>query len=98
MGVWIEVVEDESIADAIRGFRKLIQAEGAFPLYHCKWHKKRNDYYLKPTVLRRRRRWLAKVAKRGCKHYSPDPDYDWADDLLFRPRRSWGRLGRLVAT
>ena len=98
MGVWIEVGEHEPIADAIRKFRKLIFAEGAFPLHHCKWHKKRHDFYLKPSVLRRRRRWLAKVAKKGCKLYSPDPDYDWADDLLFRPRRSCGRLGPHVAT
>ena len=98
MGVWIEVGEDEPITDAIRRFRKLILAEGAFPLYHCKWHKKRHDCYVKPSALRRRRRWLTKVAKRRCKHYSPDPDYDWADDLEFRPRRSWGRLGLHVAT
>src|SRR5690349_2706346 len=98
MGVRIEVGEDDPIAEAIRRFRKQILAEGAFPLYHCKWHKKRYDCYVKPCVLRRRRRWLIKVAKRRCKIYGQDPDYHWADDLEFRPRRSWGRLGLHVAT
>jgi ribosomal protein S21 len=98
MGVWIEVCESEPISTALRRFRKMILAEGAFPLHHCKWHKKRHDCYLKPSVLRRRRRWLTKVARRGCKIYNPDPDYDWADDLEFRPRRSWGRLGPHVVT
>jgi len=98
MGVRIEVAEGESIAEAIRRFCKLILAEGAFPLHHCKWHKKRHDCYLKPSVLGRRRRWLTKVAKRGCKIYNPEPEYDWADDLEFRPRRAWGRLGLHVIT
>jgi ribosomal protein S21 len=98
MGVWIELEEGEPIADAIRRFRKLIQAEGAFPLHHCKWHKKRNDFYLKPSILNRRRRWRTRVRKKGCGASGPDPDYAWADDLLLRPRRSWGPTGRRVAT
>jgi ribosomal protein S21 len=87
LGIRIEVGYDEPIADALRRFRKLILANGAFPLYHCKWHKPRRDLYQKPSVLRRRRRWITVVRKRGRGLYSPDPDYDWADDLLLKPRR-----------
>ena len=93
MGLRIELEECESIADAIHRFRGLILAAGGFPLYHCKWHKKRHDCYVKPSVLNRRRRWVSTVRKRGSGLYSPEPDYDWADDLENRPRRSWGRLG-----
>lgn len=98
MGVWIEVEEGEPIADALRRFRKLIRAEGAFPLNHCKWHKKRNDLYLKPSVLNRRRRWIIRVRKRGCVTYNPDPDNDWANDIETMPRRAWGPMGRFVVT
>jgi ribosomal protein S21 len=98
MGLRIELHDHEPISDALRRFRKRIQAEGAFPLYHCKWHKKRHDCYLKPSVLNRRRRWIVRVRKRGCGLYNQDPDLYWADDLETRPRRSWGPIGRYVAT
>jgi ribosomal protein S21 len=86
LGIRIEVGEDETITDALRRFRNLILEEGAFPLYHCKWHKPRHDLYQKPSVFRRRRRWISKVRNRGSGLYSPDAAYDWADDLLLRPR------------
>ncbi len=98
MGVWVELEDGEPIADALRRFRKRIHAEGAFPLHHCKWHKSRHDYYLKPSILNRRRRWIIKVRKRGCGRYNPDPDYEWADDMETRPRTSWGPIGRSVVT
>jgi ribosomal protein S21 len=98
MGVWIELEEGEPIADALRRFRKLIQAEGAYPLHHCKWHKPRRDLYLKPSILNRRRRWNTRVRKRGHGLYNPEWEYDWADDLEMRPRRSWGPIGRFVVT
>ena len=56
MGVWIELEEGEPIKDALRRFRKLILAEGAYPFYHCRWHKPRRDIYLKPSILGRRGR------------------------------------------
>ncbi len=98
MGVWIEVEEDEPIALALRRFRKLVLAEGAYPLRHCKWHKPRHDFYLKPSILNRRRRWITRVRKRGCGAYSPDWEYDWVDDLEMCPRRAMGPMGRFVVT
>jgi ribosomal protein S21 len=98
MGIWIEVEDGEPIADALRRFRKLIRAEGAYPLNHCKWHKPRRDIYLKPSILNRRRRWNDRVRKRGGGHYSPEWELDWADDIEMRPRRAMGPLGRYVVT
>jgi ribosomal protein S21 len=99
MGVRIEVEEGEPITEALRRFRKQIRAEGGYPLnYPCKWHKRSPRFYEKPSVLNRRRRWITRVRKLGCGLYSPDPDYDWADDLETRPRRSWGPLGQVVIT
>jgi ribosomal protein S21 len=98
MGIRIEVTEGELVADALRRFRKLIHAEGAYPLHHCKWHKSRRDIYLKPSILNRRRRWNDRVRKRGCGRYNPDWELDWADDIEMRPRRAMGPLGRYVVT
>lgn len=98
MGVWIELEEGEPIEDALRRFRKLILADGAYPLHHCRWHKPMRDIYLKPSLLNRRRRWIVRVRKRGCGAYDPNPDYHWADDLETSPRRSWGPMGRHVVT
>jgi hypothetical protein len=98
MGVWVEVEDGEPIKDVLLRFRKAIQAEGAYPLRHCKWHKKRPDFYIKPSILNRRRRWVARVRKKSCGGYGPDPDYWWVDELLTRPRRSYGPTGRSVAT
>ena len=90
--------EGEPIADALRGLRKLIHAEGAYPLLHCKWHKPRRNIYLKPSILNRRRRWNDRVRKRGGGGYSPEWEYDWADDLELRPRRAMGALRRFPIT
>ena len=98
MGVRIELEDGEPIADAIRRFRKRVLATGAFPLYHCKWHKRRYDVYLKPSILNRRRRWITRVRKKGGGLYTGDPDYDWADDMETCPRRSWGPTGSYVIT
>jgi ribosomal protein S21 len=98
MGVWIELEEGEPITDSLRRFRKLIQAEGAYPLHHCKWHKPRRDFYLKPSILNRRRRWIIRARKKGPGPFIPDPDYEWADDIETRPRRAWGPTGRRVVT
>jgi ribosomal protein S21 len=99
MGVQIEVEEGEPIADALRRFRKQILAEGGYPLiYPCKWHGRSPRFYVKPSVLNRRRRWIIRVRKRGYGLYNPEWEYDWADDLETRPRRSWGPLGRVVIT
>jgi ribosomal protein S21 len=98
MGIRIEVAEGELIADALRRFRKLIRAEGAYPLNHCKWHKPRRDIYLKPSILNRRRRWNDRVRKRGCGRYNRCWELDWADDIEMRPRRAMGPLGRHVVT
>lgn len=98
MGVRIELEEGESIEDALRRFRKLIYAEGAFPLLHCKWHKKRHDFYLKPSILNRRRRWVIRANKSHGGARYPDPDQWWVDDALTRPRRSWGPATGFIIT
>jgi ribosomal protein S21 len=99
MGVRIEVGEGEPITGALRRFRKQICAEGGFPLiYPCKWHKRSPRFYVKPSVLNRRRRWIIRVRKRGFGLYGPEGEFDWADDLETRPRRSWGPLGRFPVT
>lgn len=89
MGVRIEAGEGESIADALRRLRKELCAGGGIPLFHGKWHKKRHDLYQRPSVYRRRRRWVTAVRRRGGGLSSPDPGYDWADDLELRPRVPW---------
>jgi ribosomal protein S21 len=97
MGVRIEVEEGEPITDTLRRFRKQILAEGGYPLiYPCKWHKRSPRFNLKPSLLNRRRRWITRVRKLGGGLYSPEWEYDWADDLELRPRRSWGSLSRVV--
>jgi ribosomal protein S21 len=97
MGVRIELDEGEPIEAALRRFRKQLFAEGGFPLiYPCKWHKRSPRFYVKPSVLNRRRRWIARARKRGAGLYSQDWQYDWADDLELKPRRSWGPLGLVV--
>src|SRR4051794_7355205 len=98
MGVRVDVEGGEPIAAAVRRFRAAILAEGAFPLHHCKWHKKRHDRYTKPSVLNRRRRWITRLRKKGRGGYNPEPAYWWADDLETMPRRSRGPAGRWVIT
>jgi ribosomal protein S21 len=98
MGVWIELEEGEPIKDALRRFRNLLLTEGAYPLFHCRWHKSNPRFYDKPSTLSRRRRWRTRVRKKGCGASNPEQEYAWADDLCLRPRRSWGPTGRFVAT
>ena len=95
----IELEDDEPVADALSRLRRLIHTHGGYPLIcQCKWHKANPRYYEKPSVLNRRRRWNARVRMRGSGLYGPAWELDWADNLLLRPRRSWGPLGRTVAT
>ena len=64
MGVRVEVAEGEPIAEAIKRWRNLIRAEGGFPIIYPKWHKRRYDCYCKPSIYRRRVRWVTKTRKR----------------------------------
>jgi ribosomal protein S21 len=93
MGVRVEVGYDEPLADALKRLRVLLHEEGGYPIFHPKWHKRRLDRYEKPSVLERRRRWVA-VAKRKR---GRDPAF-WDQPqvnsvVLFelRPRRLWRR-------
>src|SRR4051794_10242856 len=63
MGVRVEIEDGESLADGLKRLRVLLHEEGGHPISHAKWHKRRLDRYEKPSVLRRRRRWVA-VEKR----------------------------------
>lgn len=99
MGIRMELEDGEPIADALRRLRKLILAEDVTLLYpNGRWDKKRRDVYTKPCVLRRRRRWLIRARRKRCAIRSPAPEAAWADDLCNRPRRSYGPMGRYVAT
>ncbi len=93
MGIRIEIEECEPIQVALHRLRKQILANGGYPLIDpCKWHKKSPRFYVKPSVLKRRPRWIIRVRGMGHGLYSPNWEYDWADDIETRPRRSWGRL------
>ena len=91
MGVRVEIEEGEPLAGALKRLRVLLYEEGGHPISHDKWHKRRLDRYEKPSVLRRRRRWVA-IAKRmrgwaaGPQHYSYC-NYFFTFEL--RPRRLW---------
>ncbi len=61
--------------------------EGAYPLYHCKWHKKRPNFSDKPSTLYRRRRWIDSIRKKGQPLYGSDPDLWWADDFTLGAQR-----------
>src|SRR5689334_12048184 len=71
MGVRVEAEEGESLADALKRLRVLLHKEGGHPISHAKWHKKRLDRYEKPSILRRRRRWVA-IEKR-IRGWAPAP-------------------------
>ena len=92
MSFRIEVEEGEPIVDALKRLRKLINAEGGLPPHHYKWHKKRYDFSLKPSVYRRRKWWVTKRCRiRGRPTpIAPDQDYQWVEDLFLRPDRAWG--------
>lgn len=81
MGIRIEVEEGEPIEDALRRFREQILAEGGYPLIlACKWQKRSPRFYLKPSVLNRRRRWITRVTmiaylnRRSCSFVPSYPD------------------------
>jgi ribosomal protein S21 len=60
MGVRIEVREGESVEQALRRFRELVRRFGPPGAVKApRWHKKQLFYYLKPSVLRRRKELLA---------------------------------------
>ena len=91
MGVRVELEEGEPLADALKRLRVLLHEEGGHPIFHAKWHKRRLDRYEKPSVLRRRRRWVA-IEKR-IQGWAPSPeDLPILNSFLIfelRPRRLW---------
>ncbi len=72
----------------------MIHAEGGYPVIYPKWHKKRYDYYQKPSVYRRRVRWVCqlRMRRRWPSGIYFDPDQQWFDDVYVRPDREWGCL------
>jgi len=52
----IKVREGENIESAISRFRKAVQNE-----YGRRWYKRRLGYYEKPSVLRRKKKKMAKI-------------------------------------
>lgn len=91
MGVRVEIEYGESIADGLKRLRRLLHDEGGHPISHAKWHKRRLDRHEKPSILRRRRRWVA-VEKRIRGWQSGPADLSHADYFFtfeLRPRRLW---------
>ena len=97
MGLRIEVEEGELIADVLKRFQRLIDENGGFPIHVYKWHKKRYDYYQKPSIYRRRRQWLTEVSQRRGHGTTSnaEPEDEWIDDLFMRPARAWADVNRL---
>jgi ribosomal protein S21 len=93
MGVRVEVGEGEALADALKRLRILLHEEGGHPIVHAKWHKGRSDRYEKPSVLRRRQRWVA--IEKQIRGWAPAPDDQPYLNNVFafelRPRRLWTR-------
>jgi hypothetical protein len=91
MGVRVVIQDDESLADGLKRLRVLLHEEGGHPISHAKWHKRRQDRYEKPSVLRRRRRWVA-IEKR-IRGWSTGPEDLSYSNYFFtfelRPRRLW---------
>ncbi len=91
MGVRVEIAGGESLADGLKRLRRLLHEEGGHPISHAKWHKRRLDRYEKPSILRRRRRWVA-VEKR-IRGWAAGPTDVSFDNYFFtfelRPRRLW---------
>lgn len=87
MGVRVEVGAGESVEDALKRFRNLIRDEGGYPVSHPRWHKKRRDRYQKPSVFRRRRRWVAIERRIRGWEIGPEDDPSFAFEL--RPRSFW---------
>jgi ribosomal protein S21 len=87
MGVRVEIEDGESLADGLKRLRVLLHEEGGHPISHAKWHMRRVDRYEKPSILRRRRRWVA-VEKRV--RGSEDLSYsNYFFTFELRPRRLW---------
>lgn len=87
MGVRVEIGEGEPIEDALKRLRKLIYDEGGSPLVHPRWHKKRHDRYQKPSVYRRRRRWVA--VERRIRGWDVGPEDELSIAFELRPRAFW---------
>ena len=87
MGVRVEVEEGESIEEALKRFRRLFYDEGGYPWSDPRWHKKRHNFYLKPSVYRRRRRWVARQRWRRFRETGPTVCPSIAFEL--RPRYTW---------
>lgn len=91
MGVRVEVEEGEPLADALKRLRVLLHAEDGYPICHAKWHKRRLDRYEKPSVLRRRCRWVA-IEKRIRGRAAGPEDLSYFNYFFtfeLRPRRLW---------
>lgn len=89
MGVRVEVDDGEPLARVLKRLSTLLHEEGGHPIIHARWHKRRLDCYEKPSILRRRRRWV-EVEKR-IRHWAPSEDSVMTSYYILelRPRRLW---------
>ena len=91
MGAWVEIEDGESLADSLKRLRILLHEDGGHPISHAKWHKRRLDRYEKPSILRRRRRWVA-VEKRIQRWDGGPMELTYSNYFFtfeLRPRRLW---------
>jgi hypothetical protein len=55
MGVKVFVSGGESVPEALRRLKELMRSNRLYAAHYPCWYKRKPDYYLKPSRLRRRR-------------------------------------------
>jgi ribosomal protein S21 len=69
MGVKVHVNEGEPPATALRRLRKLIEQDNRYPIWLPKPGKRRQDYYQKPSVLRRQKNYWRQIQRQKNLNY-----------------------------
>lgn len=61
--------EGEPLENALRRLRKLIRQENRWPVYLPKADKRRQEYYQKPSVVRRQKRFFAGISRQSNRRW-----------------------------
>lgn len=69
MGVKVYVREGETVEHALRRLRKRIWHGNRWPVYLPKANKRRQEYYQKPSILKRQKRYFAGINQRNNFNY-----------------------------
>jgi hypothetical protein len=65
MGVRVVVHEWETVGHALFRLKEQILADNRWPVFELYSHKKSPQHYQKPSTLKRRRRWVIRINRRG---------------------------------